>query len=160
LTHTSLLLVCPHYDFTNDRPVYAPYNDLVDTTATSLLPLLYMLYTLHTYTAFSPLNLCTRGPYGSREDNFRHYRGVEVKHGRIAMAACLGMLTQENYRFEGFLSPSANLEFNEVPNGLRALDVVPLEGWVQMAVVIGMHELIVKQRPGKAPYVFIITTTV
>lgn len=67
------------------------------------------------------------------------------------MAATLGMLTQENYRFEGFLSPSEELEFSSVPNGLAALDVVPLAGWVQIAVVIGIHEVLVKQRPGKAP---------
>jgi len=67
------------------------------------------------------------------------------------MAATLGMLTQENYRFEGFLSPSMNLEFSEVPNGLDALDVVPLEGWTQIAVLIGAHELLVKERPGRAP---------
>ena len=78
-------------------------------------------------------------------------RQLEVKHGRIAMAATLGMLVQENYRFEGYLSPSADLKFSDVPNGLAALDVVPLAGWAQMAVVIGMHEFLVKERPGKAP---------
>jgi hypothetical protein len=103
------------------------------------------------YELHSPLGLVKNGPYGSPDENFRHYRGVEVKHGRIAMAATLGMLTQENYHFDGFLSPSANLEFSDVPNGLAALDVVPLMGWVQMAVVIGLHEVIVKQREGKAP---------
>ena len=91
------------------------------------------------------------GPYGSPEDNFRHYRGVEVKHGRIAMAATLGMLVQQTTRFDGFLSTSQNLKFEDVPNGLKALDAVPLEGWCQMIVVIGMHEVFIKQREGKAP---------
>ena len=67
------------------------------------------------------------------------------------MAATLGMLVQQNYHFQGYLSPSANLQFADVPNGLAALDVVPYSGWAQMAVVIGAHELIVKQREGKAP---------
>ena len=67
------------------------------------------------------------------------------------MAATLGMLVQQNYCFQGYLSPSAGLKFSDVPNGLAALDVVPLLGWVQMAVVIGAHEFIVKERPGKAP---------
>ncbi len=67
------------------------------------------------------------------------------------MAATLGMLVQENYRFQGFLSPSENLSFSDVPNGLAALDVVPLLGWVQLAVLIGAHEVLVKQRPGKKP---------
>lgn len=99
----------------------------------------------------SPLDLANKGPYGTPEQNFYHYRGVEVKHGRIAMAATLGMLVQESYRFTGLLSPSENLSFSDVPNGLAALDVVPLEGWVQMAVLIGAHEVIVKQREGKKP---------
>lgn len=67
------------------------------------------------------------------------------------MAATLGMLVQENYRFVGELSPSASLSFSDVPNGLAALKVVPMIGWVQMAVVIGAHEVLVKQRPGKKP---------
>lgn len=67
------------------------------------------------------------------------------------MAATLGMLVQENYRFQGFIAPSENLSFSEIPNGLAALDVVPLLGWVQMATVIGAHEVLVKQREGKKP---------
>lgn len=67
------------------------------------------------------------------------------------MAATLGMLVQENYRYEGFLSPSKALTFKDVPNGLAALDVVPKLGWVQMILVIGLHEIFVQQRAGKAP---------
>jgi Chlorophyll A-B binding protein. len=67
------------------------------------------------------------------------------------MAATLGMLVQQTTRFEGFLSPSANLKFEDVPNGLGALKAVPLEGWVQMIVVIGLHEIFVKEREGRAP---------
>ena len=67
------------------------------------------------------------------------------------MAATLGMLVQETSRFTGLLSPSENLAFTDVPNGLAALDVVPLAGWVQIAVLIGAHEVLVKQREGKAP---------
>ena len=67
------------------------------------------------------------------------------------MAATLGVLTQETSRFTGLLSPSENLAFSDVPNGLAALDVVPLAGWVQMAVLIGVHEVLVKQREGRKP---------
>lgn len=65
--------------------------------------------------------------------------------------ATLGMLVQENYHYTGYLSPSQSLEFSQVPNGLAALNVVPLMGWVQMSVVIGLHEVFVQQRPGKTP---------
>ena len=67
------------------------------------------------------------------------------------MAATVGMLVQQTTRFEGFISPSADLKFSDIPNGLGALDAVPLAGWVQMAVLVGAHELLVKQRPGKVP---------
>uniref|UniRef100_A0A7S2SM88 Plastid light harvesting protein n=1 Tax=Eucampia antarctica TaxID=49252 RepID=A0A7S2SM88_9STRA len=100
---------------------------------------------------WDPLGFIARGPYGSPEENFEHYRAVEVKHGRVAMAATLGMLVQQSYHFTGFISPSKNLAFADVPNGLKALDVVPIEGWCQMAVVIGLHEIFIKQREGKAP---------
>jgi light-harvesting complex I chlorophyll a/b binding protein 1 len=69
----------------------------------------------------------------------------------IAMAATLGTLVQENCHFTGFISPSAQLSFSDIPNGLAALDVVPLAGWVQMIVVIGFHEIFIKQRENKAP---------
>jgi hypothetical protein len=36
----------------------------------------------HCENTHSPLNLIERGPYGDRLDNFRHYRAIEVKHGR------------------------------------------------------------------------------
>merc|ERR1712157_695990 len=77
--------------------------------------------------------------------------GVEVKHGRIAMLATVGMLTQEDYSFQGYISPSQGLKFEDIPNGLQALDVTPIEGLVQIAVLIGIHEFLVKQRPGKKP---------
>jgi len=67
------------------------------------------------------------------------------------MAATLGMLVQQTTRFQGFLSPSSNLKFEDVPNGLGALKAVPLEGWVQMIVVIGLHEVFIKEREGRAP---------
>lgn len=95
----------------------------------------------------SPFLLVERGPYGSPEKNFAHYRGIEVKHGRVAMAATVGMLVQESSRFNAFASPSANLKFDDIPNGLAALKAFPLEGWVQIVLLIGAHELLVKQRP-------------
>mmetsp|Transcript_36986 Transcript_36986/g.45224 ORF Transcript_36986/g.45224 Transcript_36986/m.45224 type:complete len:213 (+) Transcript_36986:114-752(+) len=100
---------------------------------------------------YDPLNLIQNGPYGSPEENFFHYRSVEVKHGRIAMAACVGQLVAQTSRFEGYISPSQNLKFSDIPNGLGALKAVPLEGWVQIIVLIGLHEVLVKQREGRKP---------
>mmetsp|Transcript_19995 Transcript_19995/g.25236 ORF Transcript_19995/g.25236 Transcript_19995/m.25236 type:complete len:207 (+) Transcript_19995:156-776(+) len=130
---------------------FSPASQGVQTTSLSAKPVNQEIGVQAPVGFFDPLGLIKSGPYGSPEENFRHYRSVEVKHGRIAMAATLGMLVQQTSRFEGYLSPSANLKFSDVPNGLGALDVVPLEGWVQMAVVIGLHEIFVKEREGRAP---------
>lgn len=130
---------------------FVPQTQPTRATALSVIPPEQEVGVLPPVGFFDPLGLVKNGPYGSEIDNFRRYRSLEVKHGRIAMAATLGMLVQENYRFEGYLSPSAGLKFADVPNGLAALDVVPLLGWVQMAVLIGIHEFLVKERPGKAP---------
>ena len=100
---------------------------------------------------FNPLNLIKNGPYGDEAANFYHYQSVEVKHGRIAMAATVGTLVQQNNHFEGYISPSNNLKFSDVPNGLGALDVIPLAGCVQLVVLIGIHEVLVKSREGKKP---------
>ena len=51
---------------------------------------------------YSPLGFIARGPYGSEEANFRHYRGVELKHGRVAMLAALGFpLAEQVYTQPG-----------------------------------------------------------
>jgi hypothetical protein len=63
------------------------------------------------------------------------------------MAATLGLLVQDNYYFTGDLSPSASLQFTDMPNGSAACVVVQLMGWVQMIVLIGAHEYIVPPRP-------------
>eukprot|EP00520_Triparma_pacifica_P013031 CAMPEP_0118650640 /NCGR_PEP_ID=MMETSP0785-20121206/10353_1 /TAXON_ID=91992 /ORGANISM="Bolidomonas pacifica, Strain CCMP 1866" /LENGTH=203 /DNA_ID=CAMNT_0006543025 /DNA_START=8 /DNA_END=619 /DNA_ORIENTATION=+ len=100
---------------------------------------------------WDPLGLIKNGPYGTPEDNFAHYRAVEVKHGRIAMAGFLGLITAENFRFEGLLSPSQDLHFKDLSNGMAGLKQVPFEGLVQMAVLVGIHEVVIKQREGKQP---------
>lgn len=137
--------------FSSLASAFAPATQRSKTSALNVIPPEKEVGVLPPVGFWDPLDLVTKGPYGTREENFYHYRGVEVKHGRIAMAATLGMLVQETTRFQGFLSPGQNLEFSDVPNGLAALDVVPLIGWVQIAALIGAHEVIVKQREGKKP---------
>ena len=36
------------------------------------------------------------------------------------LALCRGYIVPEYYKFDGFLSPSNNLKFSDVPNGLKA----------------------------------------
>jgi len=74
------------------------------------------------------------------EATFKRRRAVELKHGRISMIACIGYIVPEYYRWPGYLSPSQDLKFTDVPNGLAALSKVPLVGWAQIVIFAGMCE--------------------
>merc|ERR1711972_1079247 len=74
---------------------------------------------------WDPLGFASDGD----EASFMRRRSVELKHGRVCMAASIGYIVPEYYKFPGFLSPSENLKFADVPNGLAALSKVPALGW-------------------------------
>ena len=83
---------------------------------------------------------------------FYRRRVVEIKHGRVSMLACTGYIVQEFVRFPGFLSPSSDIKFADVPNGLKAVTVVPAVGWFQYTVFCGLCDLwIADQRPTNPP---------
>merc|ERR1711997_126351 len=78
---------------------------------------------------FDPLGFTKDGD----ETKFKRRRQVEIKHGRICMLASMGYITPEiTGKFPGMLSPSENLRFEDVPNGLAAISKVPLLGWLQI----------------------------
>merc|ERR1712156_603327 len=86
---------------------------------------------------FDPLGFTKDGD----EFSFKRRRSVEIKHGRICMLATMGYITPEiTGKFPGFLSPSENLAFSDIPNGLGALSKVPFTGWVQMIAYAGFTE--------------------
>merc|ERR1719204_25700 len=68
-------------------------------------------------------------PLGFASDNdeaaFKRRRSVELKHGRVCMAATIGYIVPFYYKFPGFLSPSEGVKFEDVPNGLAALGTLP-----------------------------------
>merc|ERR1711920_296967 len=81
-------------------------------------------------------------PAGMTKDgdalSFRRRRETELKHGRVAMLACLGYITPEYFKFPG--SCATDLSFAEIPNGLAALSKVPGAGWLQMFLFVGSIE--------------------
>jgi hypothetical protein len=76
---------------------------------------------------------------GISQEKFDYYRALEVKHGRVCMLAVLGYVAPETYRFGFDIAPG--LPCTEVPNGIAALDSIPVLGWVQMIWFIGAVEL-------------------
>merc|ERR1712227_783959 len=67
---------------------------------------------------------------------FRRRRGVELKHGRICMLACVGYIVPEYFRWPGYLSPEQGIKFADVPHGIAAVSKVPIEGWLQIGLFI------------------------
>merc|ERR1711981_566719 len=80
---------------------------------------------------------------------FKRRRCVELKHGRISMLATMGYITPElTGKFPGYLSPSMNLKFADIPNGLAALSKVPAIGWAQIIGYMALCEISQDQSPG------------
>merc|ERR1712032_1693947 len=78
---------------------------------------------------WDPLGLSADGDVAT----FKRRRATEIKHGRICMLATMGYITPEiTGKFPGYLSPSMDLKFQDVPNGLAAVSKVPGPGWLQI----------------------------
>merc|ERR1719502_2367315 len=88
---------------------------------------------------WDPLKFTEKEP-----EQFARRRAVERKHGRIAMAAVVGLLTTNaGFEFPGYLSKTADIKFEDVRRGaMGALDVPPL-GWAQIIIFVGFLETIV-----------------
>jgi len=74
-------------------------------------------------------------------EKFARWRAVEIKHGRIAMLATTGYITQEILRWPGYLSTSSGVKFADIPNGIKGLAAVPPAGLFQILVAIGVMEV-------------------
>jgi len=57
------------------------------------------------------------------------------------MLAAMGYITPELFRLDGYLAPTQNLSFVDVPNGLKALSVVPAAGWFQIILYMSFVEV-------------------
>merc|ERR1712137_1131297 len=94
---------------------------------------------------WDPIGFTTDGSV----ENFKRRRGTEIKHGRISMLATMGYITPElTGKLPGYLSPSMNLKFADIPNGLAALSKVPAAGWAQIVAYMAFCEVSQDQSPG------------
>eukprot|EP00814_Leptocylindrus_danicus_P011113 CAMPEP_0116025440 /NCGR_PEP_ID=MMETSP0321-20121206/13050_1 /TAXON_ID=163516 /ORGANISM="Leptocylindrus danicus var. danicus, Strain B650" /LENGTH=218 /DNA_ID=CAMNT_0003497635 /DNA_START=96 /DNA_END=752 /DNA_ORIENTATION=- len=87
-------------------------------------------------------------PLGLAQDTkgFARRRAVEIKHGRIAMAAFVGMIFEERgAHFYGSLDLAGNYPFEDVLKdgmGFPALTHIPTLGLLQIVAFAGIAELI------------------
>ena len=78
----------------------------------------------------------------SQPESFERRRAVERKHGRVAMAAVVGVIVHNNHiTFDGFLSPSQNLKFSDVPTGIDGIRAIPNAGLLQILAFFALVEL-------------------
>merc|ERR550537_838164 len=73
-------------------------------------------------------------------EKFKRRRSVEIKHGRVSMYAAMGYIVPEYFKLPGILAPSSGIKFADVPNGLAALNTVPVAGWLQIVAFCGALE--------------------
>merc|ERR1719235_2842589 len=89
---------------------------------------------------FDPLNFLSRGP-----DAYRRYQEIEIKHGRLSMAATLGVIvTEAGVKLPGYISYSQDLQFADVPGSLDgAYTGIPLAGWAQIVALVAALDIAV-----------------
>ena len=68
---------------------------------------------------------------------------------RIVISRWLPRITG---KFPGYLSPSMDLKFADIPNGLAAVGKVPVAGWAQILAYMAFCEISQKQIPGTPAY--------
>ena len=79
---------------------------------------------------------------------------MEIKHGRLSMAAFLGVITTySGLRWPGYLSTSMDLKFSDIPGGaISSWAALPAAAWFQIVLIISFCEVaFLKQDPAKAP---------
>merc|ERR1719183_513875 len=120
------------------------------TQAFSMAPALATRAAPATVTMGFESELGATGPLGlwdplgltkAKPEKFTRWRAVEIKHGRIAMAATTGYIAQECFRWPGYLSKVNGVKFADIPNGIKGLAAVPPLGLAQILLFIGVMEV-------------------
>merc|ERR1719189_3109408 len=97
---------------------------------------------------WDPLGLAADGDTAT----FMRRRETEIKHGRVCMLATMGYITPElTGKFPGMLSPSQELTFESIPNGLGAISKVPALGWGQIVLYCAAVEAAGANNRGDGP---------
>jgi light-harvesting complex I chlorophyll a/b binding protein 1 len=98
---------------------------------------------------WDPLRIREQGP-----ERYRRFVEMEIKHGRLAMAGFLGVLTTySGVRFPGYLSKAEGIKFEDIPGGaISSWAALPTAAWFQIVIFITFCEInFLKQDPNKEP---------
>jgi light-harvesting complex I chlorophyll a/b binding protein 1 len=100
---------------------------------------------------YDPLGLMVKQP-----DKYRRFQEMEIKHGRIAMAATVHVLvTCAGGRWDGYISKLSfpPLKFEDIPGGtLASWEALPQAGWAQIVALVAiLDNSLFAQDPDRAP---------
>jgi len=98
---------------------------------------------------WDPLQIREQGPA-----RYRRFVEMEIKHGRMSMAAFLGVITTySGMRWPGYLSTSDDILFSDIPGGaIASWAALPTAAWFQIVLFVSFCEInFLKQDPNKAP---------
>ena len=91
----------------------------------------------------------TQGP-----ERYRRFVEMEIKHGRMSMAAVAGVLTTySGLRWPGYLSFSEDIKFSDMPGGtIASWAALPGLAWLQIVLIVALFDnSVLAQKPEKAP---------
>ena len=132
-----------YLDFINSSAAFAPAQIGRSSTQVNAFNIQEQVGITPPAGFFDPLGLSK----GKDEATLKYYREAELKHGRVAMAACLGW-----YLNAGGVHPAFNSALSNDP--LKAMVELPMVGWVQFVLGCGAIEWLaqqIKERPGYNP---------
>merc|ERR1719198_1567017 len=98
---------------------------------------------------WDPLQIREQGP-----ERYRRFVEMEIKHGRLSMAAFTGVIvTYSGLRWPGYLSKAEGIQFSDLPGGaIASWAALPTSAWFQIVLFISFCEVsLLKQDPAKAP---------
>merc|ERR1719482_745224 len=96
---------------------------------------------------WDPLQIREQGP-----ERYRRFVEMEIKHGRLAMAAFLGVVTTySGARWPGYLSKAEGIKFSDLPGGaISSWAALPTAAWIQIVLFVSICETVwLKQDPAK-----------
>jgi len=87
---------------------------------------------------WDPLQIREQGP-----ERYRRFVEMEIKHGRLAMAAFAGVITTySGARWPGYLSKVEEIQFSDIPGGaISSWAALPASAWLQIVIFISFLEV-------------------
>lgn len=102
---------------------------------------------------WDPAGFCKDG----KQETFDSFREAEVKHGRVAMIAVVGLVTQHYLKFPAIVTPEGNIPLGDsAPSGIFAITQYPGSmGFGVLVLLAGFLELgVLKSPEGSKPWQF------